>query len=131
MPKTSLDVITFAYQRIGVAAEDVALTSEQRDIGKSVLDGLFAELSTSENLTTLTDVEAVPDIAFLGLGEMLANELEGNRYGIPRDEVKWRSGLKRLRRVLLPDDRADPADLDEDGTVTEAETDAYTRAAYY
>ena len=122
MPKTSLDVVTFAYRRIGVAAEDSAITADQQAIGKAILDGLFAELATSENLTTLTDVEAVPDIAFLGVGEMLANELEGNRYGIARDEAKWRSGLRRLRRVLLPDDRADPADIDEDGTVTEGGT---------
>lgn len=130
MPKTSLDVITAAYQRLGVAAEDAPISAEQQVIGKGVLDGLFAEYP-SEGLTTLTDVEAVPDDAFLGVVEMLTQELEGNRYGIPRDEAKWRMGLYRLRRVLLPDDREEAADLDDDGTVSDGEAAVYKRAQFY
>lgn len=130
MPKTALDVITFAYRRIGVAAEDAPLSADQKAIGQAILEGLYAEFP-SEGLTTLSNVDATPDAAFLGVAEMLANELEGNRYGIPRDEAKWRSGFRRLRRVLISYDRTDQADLDEDNTVSTAESDAYDRAAFY
>ena len=130
MPKTSLDVITEAYENLGVAAEDVPLTAEQQAIGKRKLDALFAEF-VAEGFTTLTDVEAVPDVAFLGVAQMLEVELSGNRYGIPRNSQDWRMGLRRLRRLLMPDNRVDQSDLDEDGTVTEDESDAYDRAQYY
>lgn len=129
MPKTSLDVITYAYRDIGVASEDAPLEAEQQRIGKEILDALFAEYAI-EGFTTLNDVEAIPDAAFLGVGQMLAVELSGNRYGVPRNEEDWRTGLRRLRRLLLLNDYV-PEDLDEDGTVDNDELAADKEAAFY
>ncbi len=130
MTKTSQDVVTYAYQHLGIAAEDHPITAEQSAIGKEILDGLFAEYAV-EGFTTLTDVEAVPDAAFLGVGQMLAVELSGNRYGTPRNEQHWMMGLRRLRRLLMLDDRSDPADIDNDGTITADETQDDLEAQFF
>lgn len=130
MPKTSLDVITYAYQHLGIAKASAPLQSHEQDIGKEILDALFAEYAL-EGLTELSDVENIPDAAFLGVGQMLAVELAGNRYGVPRNEQDWRNGLTRLRRLYMQDDREDRTDLDQDGIYTAGESDAYKRAQFY
>lgn len=104
MTKTSLDVITAAYRRLGVAAEDTPISGEQRDIGFETLSALVDELSESEGVWGLNNIEAIPARFFLPLSQMLAVEL-GPNYAADGRSATWWQGFRRLRRVAFPDDR--------------------------
>ena len=119
MSKTSLDIVTAAYRRLGVASEDSPLSAEQNDIGSEALEALVAELDERENIPGVADVEAIPDIYFLPLVEMLSAQLAPN-YGIQNPQNQWFDGMKRLRRHAFTNNQ-EPADT----------TLAGKRAAFY
>lgn len=130
MAKTSTDVVTAAYRRIGVAATDSPLDADNYEIGFEAYQGMFAEFAREGLGSKLTNIEALPDWAFNAVVEMLAVQLEPN-HEAPSSQRTWRSGLRRLRRLAFTDDREDPADVDDDGVVSADEKDAYDRAAFY
>lgn len=104
MPKTTRDVVTRALQKIGVASTRIPVQAADFEIGKAVYEGIISELYTKEGFTDLDDADAVPDWAFLGLSEMLAEQLAPD-YGRPPPNRGWFWGMKRLRRHQFPDDR--------------------------
>ena len=130
MTKTSLDVTTATLRRIGVAAVDIPAEAEHTAIAKSHLEAMLIELSTKEGFATLTDAEATPDYAFLPLVQMLAAEI-GPQFGVDAPRQSWWEGMRRLRRHTFTDDRADPADIDNDGTITAAEAQDDLEAQFF
>lgn len=105
--KTRLDVINRAFRKIGVKAEDEALTADQYENGGEVLDMLFAEVNSRateiHGQSFGFDLETLPDAAFLPLANLLAVEL-APEYGanIPMSRG---SAILRLLSVEFPDDR--------------------------
>lgn len=101
--------------------------------GSETLAGLLAELTASQGLTydwdTGADNDAIPDSLFLPLSYLLAVDIAAHYEIAPRDSRAAMIG--RLRVQEFPDDREDSRDLDEDGTVDEAEAAAAQRAAFY
>ncbi len=130
MTKTAQDVITAAFRRIGVAATDSPLSSDDYTVGYEVYEGLIDELYTRRGVTVLDDIEATPLWTFNPLVQMLSVDL-APFYEREKPEAHWWTGLRRLRGNVFIDDRDDPADTDNDTTVTGVEKDAYDRAAFY
>lgn len=128
MTKTTLDIVTAAARRIGVAAVDVPLDAAIYEIGADRLTDIYAEIP-DHGITTLTDANAVPDKASEALIRLVATRMSSEGLGNPYPgEV---AGWRLLRQHYLPDDRDDPRDTDDDGTVTDAENEAFDRSAFY
>lgn len=129
MTKTTHDVVTEALRRISVAAHDSPASSESFSLAKGIYEALYTELP-SEGFTTLTDSNAVPDKAYLAIVQMTAGEIAPS-FGRPAPQMSWREGLRRLRRIYMPDDRLDAADIDKDGTITAAEAQDDLEAQFF
>lgn len=125
---TRRDVITTALQRINVVAVGETPASEDFSVAGDVLDGVFPELKTTHGFGWTWDLSAVPDELKIPLGYYLATEIAQTfqRPSEPRSRA-----LLRLRAHALQDDRPDSRDMDEDGTVTDAEKTAAKRAEFY
>jgi hypothetical protein len=124
---TRLEVIERAFRIIGVRAEDEGLTADQLANGGDVLDSLFAELGNEATITWTLDT--TPTMSFQPLALLLAVEIAGE-YAAPKPTTRgmaWR----RLMATIRSDDRPDVRDLDDSGTIDDAEADAGARAAYY
>lgn len=102
--KTRLDVINRAMRRLGVKAEDEALTADQiLNVGE-VLDALVEELAEDAGITWTSNT--VPDEVFVPLANLLAAHV-GPDYGIQTGAI---GGLKlRVLAAVRPDDRTDIA----------------------
>lgn len=129
MTKTTLEVVTSALRRAGIAAVDEPADAGTFAEAKALYEGLYAELP-GEGFATLTDANAVPEKAFNAIVQMTADEI-GPTFGVQRAQNSWREGLKRLRRQYMPDDRSDPADLNNDGTISAEETQDDLEAQFY
>lgn len=119
MPKTSVEVATLALRRLGVVGMGEPPQAEELRHAREVLAGLVAEIAAAQGMTVVADLEAVPDARFLPLAYLLACDLAPHYEIAPRDARSVLIG--RLRAQLLPDDREDARDLDDDGTVSAAE----------
>lgn len=128
MTKTRLDVVQQAHRRLGVLSADEEASADQIAFAGEVLDALFAEVNAVQGLGFTWDLASVPDAAFLALSGLLATEIAPH-YEIA-SEPRSRA-MARLRAYALTDDRADWRDLDEDGTVSDAEAAAAERSLYY
>ncbi len=129
MPKTTLDTVTAALRRIGVVAVDEPADAATYAVATEIFETFYAELP-DEGFTTLTDANAVPDKAFNAIVQMAAKDI-APQFGVPAPQNDWREGLRRLRRMYMPDDRADAADLDNDGTISAEETQDDLEAQFY
>lgn len=107
MAKTSSDVINQAFRRLGIKAENVALSADEMAYGKSVLDGIFAEISETVDTSAWT-VETVPDEYFVALANYLAMEI-APAYSVAPMRMKGGEFL-RLMALLRPDNRTDIAE---------------------
>lgn len=128
MAKTRLDVIQMALRRLGVIAADQAATADQEAFAGDTLDALFEEIKGTQGVTITWALSATPDAAFLPLSYLLAAEIAP--HYMVQAEPRSRA-MGRLRAALISDDREDRRDLDDDGTVTDAEIAADQRAQFY
>lgn len=129
MTKTRDEIIEAAFRRIGVKATDVALTADEEAYGADILEGLFEELQTSQDLTIAWTLDTTPDGIFPAMANYLAVEIAPS-YSVAPIESRARA-IQRIRAYLLTDDREDFRDLDDDGTISEEEEAAGDRSAYY
>lgn len=129
MTKNSLEVCTRALRHIGVIDADDPATAADiaycRDALGSILDELVVD---PYNFTISWTAETVPDVYFRPLALLVAVDVAPH-FGVPA-ELRA-TAIMRLRGIQFPDDREDRADLDDDGTVTDAERDAADRGRYY
>lgn len=120
---TRQEVITRALRRLGVVAEDENPGPDANAQAGAVLDSIFAEVGQS--VTVTWTLATVPDYALVPLANLLAAELAGEyptseaRMLAPRS-VAW----MRLMGLVRADNRTDPRDIDESGTVDDDEARA-------
>lgn len=128
MSKSKREIVALALRHVGVLASDEQPSADQYDYAGDVLDAVFAEENAVQGWGFTWDTDTVPDGAAMGLSQLLAAEIAPHYMvpGPPRSR-----GIARLRAFAFPDDRADPADLDDDGTVTDAERTAADYGAYF
>lgn len=98
--KTRLDVVDLAFRRLGIKAEDEALSADQAKYAGDVLDGLYAEMSITVPVTWWPD--RIEDPVAVALGNLLAVDL-GPSYGVAV-EPRGRA-LARVLAVMRPDTR--------------------------
>lgn len=107
---TRLDVIERAFFRLGIKADDEALTADQLSNGGDVLDALYAEASERAlqiHGTALPfALTNVPAEAFLPLSNLLCAELAAD-YTV-QSPVSRSGAMLQLLSVLYPDNRTDP-----------------------
>lgn len=128
MPRTSLNVAEKAHRLLGLLSVDETPSADQYAYAADTLEALFAEMQTVQGMTPTWTVETVPEAAFLPLSQLLAVEI-GQHYGV-QTETRARA-VMRLRAYAFENDIVDLRDVDEDGTVSEAEAMAGLRAQYY
>lgn len=128
MTRTSLDVASQALRRIGVLAVGDTPTADDKETAVIAMQGALDELTGSHGVTVAWTIETVPDNVFMAFSDLIAAEVASvySLQGPNRSRA-----LTRMKAVLLPDDREDYRDTDDDGTVSTEEADAGERAAYY
>lgn len=129
MSKTKTDVVQMALRRLGVVASDTAASADDADFAGDTLDALFAEIQNTQGITITWTLDATPDNAFLPLSYLLAVEVAPH-FMVQAPESRA-TAMGRVRAALISDDREDRRDLDDDGTVTDAEIEADGRSVYY
>lgn len=97
---TTLAVIEQAFRRLGIKAEDEALTADQRAYADATLTALHAELSKVAPMTFWPS--DIPQELVIPLANLLAVEI-GPSYGVAV-EPRGRP-LARVMAVIRPDDR--------------------------
>ena len=103
--KTRFDVIEQAFRRLGMKAEDQALSGDEKAFGGATFDALIEEIGEHSYLTWDNDV--IPEHVFIPLANLLAVEM-GQAYQIP---VEPRTiPYRRLKAVLRMDDREDQSE---------------------
>lgn len=122
---TKSEVVELAHRLIGVAAHDEALTADQSDFGTDLYDGLAAELLA---LHSVTVPATIPSGVMVHMANAVAADLAGH-YGVPGPSRA--SAIMKVRAYYLPDDRDNSKDLDDDGTVTDAEAETAAYGQYY
>lgn len=100
--KTRADVINRAMRRLGVKAEDEALTADQLANVGEAYDALIEEVGAAVGIP-LTNAP-VPEAAFIPLANLLAVEVAAD-YGIPAPSRG--TAYARVLSALRPDDRGD------------------------
>lgn len=118
-----------ALRRLGVVASDTAASADDAAYTGDTLDALFLEIQNTQGITITWTLDATPDNAFLSLSYLLATEIAPH-FEVQAPEPRSKA-MGRLRAALIPDDRTDDRDLDEDGTVTDAEIEAGKRALFF
>lgn len=128
MAKTRLEIITRAMREIGVVAADETPTADDESFVGDTYDALVQELAFSHGIT-IADTNAVADKLFIPLSQTLGADVAAH-YMVPPAYPRSRA-IGRLREAYFTDDRSDPRDIDADGSVSTAESDAAARAVYY
>lgn len=129
MPKTSLDVITRAHRAAGVLATNESAENEMRAYGLESLTAIFDELQSGHGTAFAWTLETVPDGVFGALADALAATIAPH-YGVA-PTVSYARAIGRVRAFAFPNDVVDRRDVDESGTISEAEEAAGKRAAFY
>jgi hypothetical protein len=126
---TKADTVGLALRHLGILSVDEAVTADQIDYCGTILDAILAEKQSVWGVTFTWTSETVPAAAYISLAHWLAAEIA------PHYEVVSPKPLKvaeaRFRAYALPDDREDDRDLDDDGTVTDAEIATGEEAEYF
>ena len=128
MSKNRTEIIHLALRKIKVISANEAADADMVKYVGDVLDLVFSEINPQHTGTITWTLADVPTNVAQALSLVLASDIADQYSRPPVSRVR---ALGRLRSVLLPDDRADRRDYDEDGTVTDAEADASASAAYY
>jgi hypothetical protein len=128
MTKTSQDVCTHALRLIGVCGVGDDPSADDKAIALDAMQGGLDELADQHGITVAWTVETVPDELFLPFATFVAAEIAPvYRFQGPNRA----KAIGRMRASLLPDDREDRRDTDDNGTITDEEIAADQRAAYY
>ena len=127
MVKTTNDIVTHALRKIGVLAIDEVASGTDFGHARDTYHAEFARVKADQGFAWTFTYDTVPDDLLVPMSEFLASTLTDYGRPVPNHA----RAIAQLRAYSFPDDRPDPADYDEDGTVTAAEQDASDRAAYY
>lgn len=128
MARTKLELITYTLRAIGVTAVDEAPDASEYAYASDIVDQEFARIKAEQGFTWTWTIDEIPDAAFVPLAAVMAGSIAS---AFARPSPPQSRGIMALRAWSFPDDRDDPADTDDSGTVSTEEADAYDRAAYY
>ena len=129
MTKTKAEIVAEAHRRINVLSVDESPSDDMVTFGEASADSLFAELNAAPHSMGFTwTLDTTPEAAFRPFAWLLAVEL-GPHYSRPVEP--YSRAYQRLAAYAFPDDREDRRDVDEDGSISEAEEAAGDRAAFY
>lgn len=124
---TRADILRLAHRRLAILAADEALSADQEAYSGDVLDLLVSEIADAQGITV--SASAPDDGYVLALASLLAVDIAPH-YLVAAPEPRSRA-MMRLRAAVISDDRDDRRDVDDDGTISDAEADAGRRAAFY
>lgn len=129
MPKTSIDVATRALRVLGITGISRANAASDHAYAMEAMEAALAELQNTHSIPATWTIETVPDNIFIPFADLVASEVFAGGYGVnPPNRAR---AIGRIRAALLPDDREDRRDLDEDGTISDDEIEAGKRAQFY
>lgn len=129
MTKTSRDIAERALQELSVIANDEVGEAEDYAYATDTLTACLAELSGSQGVTYTWDENTIPDTIFVHLARWVAADMAS--YYMVQPPVPRSRAVMAVRAALVPDDREDPRDIDDNGTISTEEVDAGRRATYY
>lgn len=127
MTKTASDVVALALRNIGVTPVDEEPQADEAAYALGIYEAEFGRLKADHGFSWTWTHNTVPDELLVPMSMFVASGLVAFDRPLPSQA----RAIGMLRSYAFPDDREDPADTDEDGTVTEAERAAADRAAYY
>lgn len=127
MTKTRLDCITQSLRQAGISDIGDAASAEDAAIAGELLDGAYAEMSNA--MTISWALSAIPDNVFIPLCDLLEADIRA-AYERPQRMGRGRA-LVRVRKEILTDDRKVIEDLDDSGTITDAEEGVRDRMLFY
>lgn len=127
---TNLDLIVLCLRQIGVLAADEQPGGAEAALLTPIINAEFARVKAEQGFawTWAPASDNIPDEALIPLSAVIGAAV-APIYNRPAPN--YSRAIMALRAWSFPDDREDPADTDDDGTVTAQETDAYERARYY
>lgn len=128
MTQTRTDMIQSAYEHLGLVGVGTNVEAHEVNLASKALDALVEGLTVEHGLTMPDDLDATPNGLARALFRLLAVDIAPS-FQTPA-EPRSRA-VMRVRSYLLSDDRANGADYDNDGTVTDAEQALADQAAYY
>lgn len=129
MTKTRLDCVTVALRRLAVLSVDTEPSADEYKFAGDSLDMLFEEVKVAPHSMPFTwTLAEIPDAACRPLGWLLAVDI-APQYEKPA-EPRSRA-MARLREYAFPNDLPLLGDLDEDGTVSDAEAEAALLARFF
>lgn len=108
---TEAQVIAQAHRRLGVLSAEEAPTDDMVAYGAETLALILAELR-ADGLPLVSVGGVVADGLALPLAMLLATDLAPH-YEVPPRDARSRC-VARLRAILYPDDRPDPAPVVDD-----------------
>lgn len=121
---TQSDLIRFAHRTLGIVSAEESVSEDQNAYAVDVLEAIAGEFSALGFSIT------APSTAYLKpLSDLLAVDLSFH-YAVQPPMPRSRA-IMALRAILLSDDREDPRDTDSDGSVSDAEAEAFARSVYY
>lgn len=123
MARTTIEVITRATRIARIVGHDETPDGDIYADALLVLEGLLAEIGDYA-----FDINVVPDECYIPLSGWLAAELAPN-YGLPAEGR--RSARRRFLASIKPDDRTDPADLNDSGRASAEEVAAFDAGKYF
>lgn len=128
MPKTSRETVTRALRLIGVVNVSDEASASYYEYGRGALSDMISAMTETQGFDWSFDVDTVPDHLFEPMAEALAAKIAP---AFMVNGPTYHSAVARLRALDFPDDREATGDLDDDGTISDAEAAAASRAAYY
>ena len=128
MTKTSNEVCTRALRMIGVGDVGETLAADDVSFAQEAMQAILDELEDVHGVSVAWGIEEVPDALLLPFAEAVAADVAPTygKAGPPRSRA-----LLKMKASLARDDREDPRDISDNGTVDSDEEDAGKRAAYY
>lgn len=129
MAKNSTEIATEALRRINVVSSKETASTADLTYVEAAWDALFAEFAAEPHAYGVSwTVDTVPDYLFRPVAWLLGVQI-AQHYQRPA-EPEFRA-WGRVRAAIFSDDREDFRDIDESGTIGDAEADAGERARYY
>ena len=128
MTKTKTDIIIKAHRDLGLVSVHDVPDGNATVYAEEQIDTLFEEIKDVHGFTFTWTLDATPEEYFTPLAMLLAAHLAPH-YQVPGPSRS--RAIMRMRALAFTDDRDDPRDLDDSGTIDSDEEDAGRRMRFY
>lgn len=128
MAKTKADIVAKALRIIRVISDDDDPTPDMQAYVGDTLEAVFEELRITHRLFFTWGLDETPTGVFVPMAQLVAADVAAHYNKQPPSRAR---AIGRICAFVRSDDRRDPRDTDNDGTVTQAEEEAAGRAEYF